>query len=327
MIYALVALSLIFAFFNGYRDASSIMAGVIATRAMSARRARLLCALAEFTAPFVFGTAVARSVTTGLVQPQGLMTETIAAAMAAALLWTIFAWLIGIPSSSSHALVGGILGASILAQGLKSVLLGGLLKVILALLLAPVLGIGVSALIMHLILSACRNTTPRVNSLFQHLQQYTLVGLALAHSANDSQKSMGMIALGLLLAGFTSTFQIPLWVVAICAAAIALGASRGDWRLMRTLGRRMYIIRPVDSLTSQAAASVVVIASSLLGAPVSTSQVISMALLGAGAAERVNKVRWHVGQDMLITWVLTIPATMAVSAILVEVVKIADRFF
>ncbi len=321
MLWLLIISALVFAFINGYRDSSSIMAGVIVSRAMSPRLARLLSGFAEFVAPFLFGTAVARSLGTGLVDPGAISIDTIVVAMLAALAWTFFTWFWGIPSSSSHALFGGILGAALVIQGPKAILMSGLVKLALPLFLAPVIGLAVGFLVMQLILFATAGATPHMNVLFQRLQIFTMIGLALSHSANDAQKSIGMITLALYLSGNIPAFQVHLPVVIFCAAAIALGASRGDWRLMRTLGKKIYAIRPINAVASQAASVGVVMASAVAGAPVSTSQVISMALLGAGAAERVNKVRWQVGGDMLVTWLLTIPGTMLIASGLVEAAK------
>lgn len=322
MLWLLILLALVFAFINGFRDSSSVIAGVIASRSMPPRLALALCGFAELVAPFLFGTAVAKSLTTGLVNPEMVTLNTITAAMAAALAWTVVTWLRGIPSSSSHALVGGILGAVLKTSGTRAIVTGGLLKVVLPLFLAPIIGLGVGFVMMKIILFATWNATPRVNRLFQRLQIVTMIGLALSHSANDSQKSMGIITLGLLLSGKLSSFDVPVQIVALCAAAIALGASRGDWRLIRTLGRKIYIIRPINALASQSSSAIVLLISALLGAPVSTSQVISMALLGSGAAERMNKVRWQVGGDMLITWLLTVPVTMLISALIIGVTQV-----
>lgn len=315
MLVVLIFLALIFAFLNGYRDCSSIIAGVIASRAMPPQLAQLLAAAAEFSAPFLFGAAVARAIATGLVDPAAISLTSIVVALLAALIWTVFAWLRGIPSSSSHALIGGILGSALLIHGPRAVIASGLFRVVLPLFLAPPVGLLVGYLAMHVLLLVFQNATPRINTLFRRLQVVTMVGLALTHSANDAQKSIGVIVLGLVLAGRLATFQISPLVTGICAAAIAFGASRGDRRLIRTLGGKIYRIRPVNALASQGASSMVILVSSLLGAPVSTSQVISMALMGSGAAERVNKVRWQVGAEMLATWALTIPATMALSAL------------
>ena len=318
MLWFLIIFALVFAFINGLRDSSSIMAGVIASRSLPPRLARNLCGLAELVAPFLFGAAVAKTVTTGLVNPEVISLGAITAAMAAALVWTVIAWARGIPSSSSHALVGGLLGAALTVSGPQSIVSSGLYKVILPLFLAPVIGLGAGTLMMAFILYQTRNATPRVNLLFKRLQIVTMLSLALAHSANDAQKSMGMITLGLLMAGKIPAFEVPFFVVVLCALAIALGAARGDWRLIHTLGRKIYLIRPINALASQAASTAVILFSAILGAPVSTSQVISMALLGAGAAERINKVRWQVGSEMLATWFLTIPITMLIAALLVK---------
>lgn len=326
MLIFLILLALIFAFLNGYRDSSSILAGVIASRAMHPRLALYLAAAAEFLAPFLFGIAVARNLATGLIDPGVVSLDTIVVAMLAAVAWTLFAWRLGIPSSSSHALIGGLLGAALFLDGPSAILASGLTRVVLPLFLAPPLGILFSYLVMVLLLRMLQNATPRANNLLRRLQILTMIGLALSHSANDSQKSMGIIALGLFLAGRIDSFRVPLGVVLACAAAIALGASRGDWRLIRTLGGRIYRIRPVNALASQAASTGIILSAALTGVPVSTSQVISMALMGAGAAERLNKVRWQVGAEMLTTWALTIPATMGMAVVLywagVEIVRL-----
>ncbi|MCL4559633.1 MAG: inorganic phosphate transporter [Chloroflexi bacterium] len=318
MLWILIILALIFAFFNGLRDSSSIMAGVISSRALPPRVALNLCGLAELVAPFLFGVAVARSLTTGLVDPHALTLGSITAAIAAALVWTLVAWTQGIPSSSSHALVGGLLGAALIVGGPQAIVTSGLYKVVLPLFLAPVVGSGVGYVLMRVVLLATRDSTPRVNTIFQRLQIVTMISLALSHSANDSQKSMGVITLGLLLAGKIQSFEVLLPVIAACAFAIGLGASSGDWHLMRTLGRKIYIIRPINALVSQVASTSIVLTSAIIGAPVSTSQIVSMALLGSGAAERVSKVRWQVGGDMLVTWVLTIPVTMLIAGLMTK---------
>jgi PiT family inorganic phosphate transporter len=285
---------------------------------MRHRTALTLCGLAEVAAPFIFGSGVARTLTTGLVRSESVSLATITAAVAAALAWTVVSWKQGIPSSSSHALVGGLLGAALTVGGPQAIISTGLFRAVLPLFLAPLIGLGAGYLTMRAILFSARNATPRVNALFQRLQIATMLGLALSHSANDAQKSMGVITLGLLLSGRIASFEVPLAVVAVCALAIGLGASRGDWRLMRTLGRKIYTIRPINALASHAASASIVLISAILGAPVSTSQIISMALLGSGAAERANKVRWQVGTEMLVTWLLTIPVTMLIAALLVR---------
>jgi PiT family inorganic phosphate transporter len=317
-LWLLIFFALLFAFVNGFRDSSSIVAGVISSHALPPRLALYLCGIAEFVAPFLFGVAVAKTISTGLINPDLVSVNTITVAIAAALIWTVFTWFMGIPSSSSHTLVGGLLGAVILIHGPKAIILSGLYIVILPLFLAPIVGIGFGYLVMNIIFFATMNATPKVNTYFKRFQIVTMIGLAFSHSANDAQKSMGIITLGLLLSGKINSFEIPFLVILLCATAIGFGASRGDWRLMRTLGRKIYVIRPVNALASQIASSIIIFTSAILGAPVSTSQVISMALIGAGSAERINKVRWQISREMITTWILTIPVTMLIAGLLEE---------
>jgi PiT family inorganic phosphate transporter len=240
----------------------------------------------------------------------------IIAAVLSAILWDILTWFIGIPSSSSHALVGGLLGAAILVEGVQIVQLSGLIKILVALFISPPLGLIAGYLLMHLILRLFQDATPRINVVFKRMQVLTSVSLALSHGTNDSQKTMGIITLGLVAAGYQKTFQVPVWVIAASASSIALGAALGGWRLISTLGGKIYKIRPVHAITSQLASASVILSAALLGGPVSTTQVVSSAIMGAGAAERVNKVRWMVARDMIYTWVFTIPATGVSAALL-----------
>lgn len=316
MLILIIALALLYAYFNGYRDSSSILAGVIASRAINPRLGLYLGAVADLIAPFIFGSAVARSISTGLVNTSAITLDTIAIAMAAALGWSIFSWWRGIPSSSTHALIGGLLGATLVTKGPQAILTSGLPVVVLPLFLAPIAGLILGFAINRLLIFSLRNTGPHVNVFLRHFQIITLLMLAMSNSANDAQKSMGMIALGLVLAGKISTFTIPIWVVILCAFSLSFGASRGDWRQIRKLGSKIYHIRPLNALSSQLASSGLILAASALGMPVSTPHVISTALLGAGASERVNKVRWQVAGNMATTWVITIPATMFVSVTL-----------
>jgi len=309
----LIGLAVFYAFFNGYRDSSSILAGVLASRAMRPRVALYVVAAAELVAPFLVGSAVARAVTTGLVDASAITLETLVIAMGAATLWSIFCWWLAIPSSSTHALIGGLVGAAWIIHGWQAVIGPGVLRVVLPLLAAPFVGFAAGFLVMALLMLVFSGATPRINILFRRLQVVTAIMLAMSNSANDSQKSMGIIALGLVLAGRSPAFDIPFWALAACAGAMALGASRGDWRQIRNLGGKVYRIRPLNALASQAASAAVVFSASAFGLPVSTSHIISTALMGSGASERVNKVRWHVAAEMATAWVLTIPATMLVS--------------
>ncbi|GMR11271.1 MAG: inorganic phosphate transporter [Anaerolineae bacterium] len=315
MIIILLILAVFFDFLNGMHDSSNIVATVISSRAANPRVALMLAAVAEFLGPFLFGVAVATTIGDDLLVAETITQTVIVAALAAAIIWNLLTWYFGIPSSSSHALVGGLLGASILAAGVGVIKIDGLVKIVLALLLSPPLGLLTAFLIMRITLWAVRNSTPNVNTGFRRLQIPTLVGLALSHGTNDAQKTMGVIALGLLTAGFIDSFFIPIWVIFISALAIALGTALGGWRLIRTLGGKIYKVRPIHGFTSQIAGAAVILSASFLGGPVSTTQVMSSAIVGAGAGERVNKVRWNVLRDMVYAWALTIPTTAIIAGI------------
>ena len=325
MLYLLFGLAILYSFLNGYRDSSSILAGVIASRAMRPRVALYLIAVAELIAPFFFGSAVARSISSGLVNASVLSLNTVVVAMSAAVAWNIFCWWRGIPSSSTHALIGGLLGAALILNGPRAILARGAVFIVLPLILAPVIGFVVSYLLMGVLLGSLGRATPRINGLMRKLEVITSVVLGMSNSANDAHKSMGIIVLGMVLGGQLTSFQIPVWVMGVCAGALALGASLGDWRQIRNLGGKIYHIRPVNALASQITSSAIILAASAFGMPVSTSHIITTALMGSGASERANKVRWLVAGEMVTTWVVTIPATMAVSMLILLAITEFDR--
>lgn len=315
MFWVLLTMALIFDFLNGIHDSSNVVATVISSRAMRPRQVLLLAALAHFAGPFLLGVAVATTLGDGLFDPSALETEVVVAGLISAVIWNLVTWYFGLPSSSSHALVGGLIGSSILSAGLFAIKLSGLLKVLLALLLSPVLGLLAGYLALRITLWLVRNATPKVNALFRRMQIFTLIGLSLSHGSNDGQKTMGVITLGLLLAGRIDTFHVPLWVIAASASAMALGTSLGGWRLIRTLGGRIFRIRPVHGFCAQIAGAAVIMGAGWVGGPVSTTQVMSSAIMGVGASERLSKVRWTMLRDLALAWLLTIPTTAVLGAI------------
>jgi PiT family inorganic phosphate transporter len=321
MLYFLIAAGLVFDFLNGFHDSSNIVATVISSRALRPRTALMLTAFSEMIAPFLFGVAVATTVGKDLIDPESISLNVVIAAVLAAVFWNLFTWFIGIPSSSSHALVGGLLGAAITADGFSIIQIGGLLKILVALLISPPLGLLVGFIFMFITTRLFQNASPRINAFFKRMQIITSISLALSHGTNDSQKTMGIITLGLVASGYQQTFHVPLWVIALSAGAIGLGTAFGGWRLIRTLGGRIYKIRPVHAFTSQAASAGVILGAALLGGPVSTTQVVSSSIMGAGAAERISKVRWQVAQNMLVTWLLTIPITGIIAALIFLLVR------
>lgn len=320
-LYILVAGALLFDFLNGFHDSSNIVATVISSRALRPRAALYMTAIAEFIAPFIFGVAVATTVGRGLIDPNAISPKVVIAAVLAAIIWNLFTWFIGIPSSSSHALVGGLLGSAILLEGWQVVQIPGLVKILVALFISPPIGLVVGYIIMNVVLRLFQNATPRINVIFKRMQILTSIGLALSHGTNDSQKTMGIITLGLVASGYQETFHVPLWVIGSSAGAIALGAALGGWRLIHTLGGRIYKVRPVHAFTSQTASAGVILVAALLGGPVSTTQVVSSAIMGAGAAERVTKVRWMVAREMIFTWIVTIPTTAMGSALIFLIIQ------
>lgn len=320
--YVLLGIALLFDFLNGFHDSSNIVATVISSRALHPRVALLIAAIAEFVGPFIFGVAVATTIGDELLVSNALNLRVIIAALCSAVIWNLLTWYVGIPSSSSHALLGGLLGAAILSSGGFAVVkLDGLIKVVLALLFSPVLGLVIGFLVMRFTLWAVRNASPRVDTIFKNGQILTLIGLGLSHGTNDAQKTMGVIALGLFLSGGSDQFIVPLWVIAVSAGAIALGTAFGGWRLIRTLGGKIYRIRSIHGFTSQIAGAGVILGAALVGGPVSTTQVMSSSIMGVGAAQRVNMVRWNVLRDMVTAWLLTIPLTAGLAALIFLILR------
>jgi PiT family inorganic phosphate transporter len=309
------ATALVFDFLNGFNDSANVVATMISSRAMSPRRALLLNAVAHLVAPFLFGIAVAKTIGQGVVQPHANTIPVVLAALIAAIAWNLITVFLAIPSSSSHALIGGLVGATIVGYGLDAVQLHGLAKILAALLVSPLVGLLGGYVLMNLVLFLARGASPRINWFFKRAQTLTALALALSHGTSDAQMTMGIITMGLVGTGVLTQFRVPLWVTAASAVAIALGTGLGSWRIIRTLGGKFYRVRPVHGFTAQATSALVILTTALLGGPVSTTQVISSAILGVGSAERLSKVRWRVAANILTAWMLTIPASGLLAAL------------
>jgi inorganic phosphate transporter, PiT family len=307
----LVTIATVFGFFNGAKDGANALATIITSRAVSPSVALWMVSLGEFAGPYVFGVAVATTIGANVVDINAVTTTGVIAALLASTTWNVLMWRLGLPTSSSHALVGGLLGSVMMASHFHWGLLhkAGLLKIGAGLFLAPLISLVVAALVMRFLSLLLRNATPRVNRFFKRGQVITTLGLALSHGANDSPKTMGLITLGLVTAGTLPEFVVPWWVILLCSSTVAIGTALGGWRLVRTIGTRFYRVRTLHAFNSQLAAAVVVFGASLAGSPVSTSQVVSSAIVGVGAAERLTKVRWGVLQEIVLGWLFTIPAT------------------
>jgi PiT family inorganic phosphate transporter len=270
-------------------------------------------AVCEFLGPFIFGVAVAETIGNEIAVPKTVNLEVILSALLGAILWNLLTWYLGFPSSSSHALIGGIVGAVLVAVGWQAIQLKGLEKVLIALFTSPIIGLVFGYTITKFISALCLSVTSRVNLFFKKGQIVTAIALALCHGANDAQKTMGIITLALVTGGIIDKFVVPLWVVFTCAGLIALGTAQGGMRLIHTLGTKFYKIRPIDGFNSLLASVIVILGYSLVGFPVSTTQVVSSSIMGVGAAERLNKVRWGVATEIITAWLLTIPATAIVA--------------
>jgi PiT family inorganic phosphate transporter len=314
IIIVVIVLALGFDFLNGVHDSSNVVATMISSRALSPRMALWMTALANFLGPFIFGVAVAETIGHEIVDAAAINNSVLVAALASAILWNILTWILGFPSSSSHALIGGILGAVIIGAGWQAIEFKGMEKILIALFASPIIGFVVGYIILRVSLIASWKASPRVNGVFRHSQIFTALALALSHGTNDAQKTMGIITLALVTGGYLQVFRVPTWVIILCAGMIALGTAIGGWKLIKTLGGKFYKIRPVDGFASQLASAAVILSASLVGGPVSTTQVVSSAIMGVGAAERVNKVRWGVAREIATAWLLTIPATALLAA-------------
>ena len=309
-----IVLALVFDFLNGVHGSSNILATMISSRAFRPWAALTLTAVAEFVGPFLFGLAVARTIGAEVVQANSISLHVLEAALAGAILWNLLTWFLGLPSSSSQGLIGGLLGAVLVSAGMGAIMVGGLVKVFAALFAAPLIGFGLGFLFTRLVYYLVWGTTPRINEFFKSSQLITALVLASSHGANDAQKAMGIIVLSLVIGGVLPDFRVPPWVVTVCAAGMALGTALSGWRFIRTLGGRYYKIRPIHSFSAQATSAIVILASSLLGWPVSTTQVASSAIIGVGSSERLGKVRWGAAGEILAAWLLTIPSVALVSA-------------
>jgi PiT family inorganic phosphate transporter len=311
-----VGLALFFDYTNGFHDAANVVATIITTGALSPKKALALAALCEFIGPFLFGTAVAQTIGKNIVDISAFDTEVIdlpvfliVAILVGAISWNLLTWYFGIPSSSSHALVGGMVGAVLVAYGPDKIIWEGLIYVVASLILSPFLGLLFGFLFLKVTLHLFRNATPRASLFFNKMQILSSIALALSHGANDAQKSMGLITMSFVLLGISPTFHIPFWVILSCAAAIALGTASGGWRIIKTLGSKIYRLRPVHAFCAQTSSATVILAAALLGGPVSTTHVVSSSIMGVGAGQRISAVRWGVAKNIIVAWFITIPAS------------------
>ncbi len=304
-----IAIALAFDYINGMHDAANSIATVVSTRVLSPRQAILLAAVLNFVGAFL-STAVAKTIGKGIVDPALVTNAIVAAAMLGAISWNLLTWFYGIPSSSSHSLIGGVMGAAASFHGFGALNWAGLRTILTALVVSPILGLVGGFVLMVLIMWFFRNSSAGyVNRLFKLLQLVSASFMAVSHGSNDAQKVMGVITMALVGMGYISDFHVPIWVIVACATAMALGTAAGGWRIIKTMGVKMIKLQPVNGFAAETAASLVILGASHFGTPVSTTHVISSTIMGVGTAKRLSAVRWGVAGNMLVAWILTIPAS------------------
>jgi inorganic phosphate transporter, PiT family len=311
-----IVFAVVFDYINGFHDAANAIATVVSTRVLSPRAAILMSAVLNFVGALT-STSVAKTVASGLVNPHESTQPVILAAIIGAIVWNLVTWYFGIPSSSSHALIGGIVGAAVAKGGFHIVLWNGLMdKVVIPLVSSPIAGfIGGFVLMKILYMIFARSTPAKVNHWFRRLQIVSSLLMAYSHGSNDAQKSMGVITLALVSVGILSKPVIPLWVILVCAAAMAFGTTAGGWRIIKTMGHRIVRLEPVHGFAAEVTSATVLLTTAHFGMPVSTTHVISSSILGVGSAKRLSAVRWGVAQQMVIAWLLTLPAAGIVAAL------------
>jgi PiT family inorganic phosphate transporter len=319
---AVFGLAIVFDYINGFHDSANAIATSVSTHALSPRVAIAMSATANFVGALT-GTAVAKTIGAGLITPQAEGGTVVAAALVGAIAWNLLTWRLGIPSSSSHALIGGLLGASATAIGVGAWQMGGILgKVILPLFGSPIAGFAIGFALMVLIFHLFQRAHPKtMNDRFRRLQVLSAAYMALSHGSNDAQKTMGVMTLALVSAGVLTEFKVPLWVIVLAASAISLGTAAGGWRIIRTMGSKVVKLDPVHGFAAETTAASVIFGASILGMPVSTTHVISSAILGVGSSDRFRAVHWGVARRIGIAWVLTLPASGLVAALAYVVLK------
>jgi PiT family inorganic phosphate transporter len=325
LLLAVLGLAVLFDYINGFHDTANAIATSVSTRALRPEHAIIMSAAANFLGALT-GTAVAKTISSGLADtPGGSAGQTIvAAALIGAIVWNLITWRFGIPSSSSHALIGGLLGAVVASIGANAIKVDGVVnKVIVPLVLSPILGITIGFLAMVVILNVFRRANPRrINERFRRLQVLSAAFMAFSHGSNDAQKTMGIMTLALIAAGVLPTDStIPLWVIVLAASAISLGTAAGGWRIIKTMGQRVVKLDPVHGFAAETTAASIIFTASHFGMPVSTTHVISSAIIGVGSSDRLSAVRWGVAWNIVIAWILTIPASALVAALAYLVVS------
>jgi PiT family inorganic phosphate transporter len=316
MLLGVVVLAVVFDYINGFHDTANAIATSVATRALRPQYALLMATAFNFIGAFA-GTAVAKTIGSGLVDDHTTTQVVVAAALLGAIAWNLVTWWLGLPSSSSHALIGGLLGATAIAVGTGAYKWDGIVnKVLVPLISSPLVGFLMALVLMVALTWIFRNASRKpLGKAFRRLQVFSAGYMAFAHGSNDAQKTMGVITLALFAAGVIPTQDVPVWVIVIAASAISLGTALGGWRIMHTMGHRVVELEPIHGFAAETTAATVLLVTARLGMPVSTTHVISSAIMGVGAARGIRGVKWGMARRILIAWVLTIPASALVGGL------------
>ncbi len=308
LLLCVIALALVFDFINGFHDTANAIATSVSTRVLSPKTAVFMAAILNLLGA-LSGTAVAKTVGAGIIEVASVTQITVISALTAAILWDLLTWYIGLPTSSSHALISGIVGAAIATSGPGVVIGKGVTKVLIALIFSPLVGFILGFFLMVVLMWLFRRTAPTVvNNLFNRLQVLSAAYMAFSHGSNDAQKTMGIITMALVSFYSLPDFHVPFWVIVACALAMAFGTAAGGWRIIKTLGVRLVNLRPINGFAAEASAATVIEIASRIGLPLSTTHVISSTVMGVGASRRLTAVRWAIGGNIILAWILTIPA-------------------
>ena len=316
LVVALIGVALVFDYINGFHDAANSIATVVSTRVLTPGQAVIWAAVFNFLAAFTFGTAVASTIGKGMIDITLVTSTVIFGGLFGAIVWDLITWYVGLPTSSSHALVGGYAGAAIAKSGWTALIAAGWTKTLVFIVLSPIIGMVLALVISVLTQWMFRNFRPaRVDHWFRRLQLLSAAAYSLGHGTNDAQKTMGIIAGLLFTAGYVPEFVIPRWVVLIACAAIALGTLTGGWRIVHTMGSKITKLQPFGGFAAETAGAITLLAASSYGIPVSTTHTITGAIVGVGAVRRLSAVRWGVARQIVWAWVLTIPASAIIAAL------------
>jgi len=312
--------ALVFDYLNGFHDAANSIATVVSTRVLTPGKAVVWAAFFNFAAAFIFGTVVAKTIGSGMVRLESVDRTVIFAGLMGAIAWNIITWYFGLPTSSSHALIGGYAGSAVAKAGLGVIIVSGWTKTLLFIVLSPVIGMVLGFISMAIALWASRKSSPRsIDSRFRRLQLVSAAAYSLGHGTNDAQKTMGIIASVLFTSGYMKTFDIPIWVVLLAHTAIAMGTLSGGWRIVKTMGQRITALRPIGGFCAESAAAVCLFGLAMNGIPVSTTHTITGAIIGVGSTRRLSAVRWAVTKNIVWAWIVTIPAAALIAAIVYEI--------